>query len=388
MKRFVVTAGFALAAMGFANSASSQDLCSSVLKDGTFQTQQYRDNSYFQQIIWSRFLKSTFQTAKTDREGGFGIPIGEIVLGGNFSESDYNAKKESIRQEYFNQVTSSREIDVALSSGDEVIVGAWLECMRDSAGGLTVRFDPATSQEVFIIVQYFPQGTRHQVRLPQNVAIPAGVEVLDGQNCFRRGTRFRAGNACRARVRIDRAERPVLFTVNADEASAQAFLPARVTLSRQSKPFDPARLPNLNTTAFRAAYRPANTVVLTAEEIADGWRFDPATVQANLRMTYQAYWANRCEQGYATATPESLTYGFLIYGQSRNRGRNSSVICHIDVSALVRRDVWMPMTDPVEMGSDREADSFLNPVLSVPPPGLGLSAGGNEPIDLKQRSLW
>jgi hypothetical protein len=77
------------------STAYAQDQCSDVLRNGTFQTANYRDNSYFQQIIYSRFVRSTYESSKTDRAGGFNIPVGEIVLGANYSRGDYDQKKRN-----------------------------------------------------------------------------------------------------------------------------------------------------------------------------------------------------------------------------------------------------------------------------------------------------
>ncbi|MEG8028949.1 hypothetical protein [Sphingomonas aerolata] len=111
--------------------AMAQSQCSDVLKNGVFQTSTYRERNYFNQIIWSRFMNSTFETASNDNSLGFGVPVGEIILGGKFTRDEYEAKKASISSEYFNQINSSNELDIALTSGDPVVLDKWAECMRD-----------------------------------------------------------------------------------------------------------------------------------------------------------------------------------------------------------------------------------------------------------------
>jgi len=85
----------------------AQDRCNDVLQNGTFQTSRFLDSSYFQQIVWSKFLRSSFQSSKTDRSGGLSVPVGELFLGANYSEEQYNSKKSQMQSEYFNQITAS-----------------------------------------------------------------------------------------------------------------------------------------------------------------------------------------------------------------------------------------------------------------------------------------
>lgn len=356
-----------LFASAFSTSAMAQaSQCSDVLKDGIFQTQRFRDEQYFQQIIWSRFMRSDYKTAKEDKAFGFGVPVGEIILGGNFSESEFEAKKASMSKEYFDQVTATREIDVALSSADPDLLRVWGDCMKNQKGGLTIRFDPVTAREVFVSVEYFLQGTRNSVRLPKAVELPQGVTVKNG-DCFKRNARFKAGKACQATLELDTATRHVLISMNADEASTTGFLPARVVLARQARNVESARLPNLQTTAFRSYHTPSHTVTLTDQEKALGWRFDPKSVTQNLVIDYKVYWSNMCESPYARATTEAIEYGFTIY-TNRNRARNSSITCHLDVTAIMRRDAWLPQED-------------------VPTtPGPGQSAP--ERVDINAPSIW
>lgn len=131
-------------------------------------------------------MKSTYQSSRTDRGGGFGVPIGEIVLGSNYTEAQYNAKKSEIQSEYFNQVNASREIDIALMSGDDAILEAWTDCMRAKGGGITARFDPVSPTEVFMHVEYFNQGPVNQDRLREDVVLPAGVTVVAGRDCLKK----------------------------------------------------------------------------------------------------------------------------------------------------------------------------------------------------------
>lgn len=340
---FLKTSLVSAAALLFATNAFAQapnDRCADVLRDGTFQWSQVKDNSYFQQIVWSRFLRSTFESSKTDRGGGFGIPVGEIVLGGNYSEAQYNAKKQQIQSEYFNQVTSSREIDVALSSGDPEIVGAWSRCMSERSGGLSIRFDPVSATDVFLILEYRIQGSQSYDTLDQAIALPAGVQVVDGAQCLQRRRRINAGNPCTATLRFASALTTAAVVVNGRSSGDRAWLPARITLAREVKPyaFQPAQ--RLEEYANKRTATPRATVTLTPQEISQGWAFDTATAQLNLYVVSVNNSRNRCFDEVNSATPYSYTYGYTIYAGNRRR-RDGHIHCAANPVIMMKRDVWV-----------------------------------------------
>jgi hypothetical protein len=336
---FIVLAAGVMSLSATVTYAQGVD-CSAVLRDGVFQQSRYRENNYFQQIVYSRFLESTYQISKEDRSAGFGVPVGEIVLGGDYSEAEFNEKKLQIEREYFSQITRTRDIDVALSSGDPEVIGAWRACVTKAGGGLTMRFDAAAPSEIFGYIEYLPQGVQNRARLTSNVTIDAGFKVIDTEGCLRRGKTIVAGNACRFRLAADDQKKPLLAVVNTNVASAQAFLPARIIRVRDIKPYPVSGSDQLNTTAFRTTKNPTNTINLAEQEIKDGWRFDPATARANLYRIYGGG-MNGCNNSWSKPGAFTFSYGFTIWGHSRGNDRNWSMQCAMDVGILVIRDRWV-----------------------------------------------
>lgn len=335
-------AGAALCFVSTSANAQANGSCADILKGGAFQTAQYRDDSYFQQIIWSRFLRYSDQQSSTDRSGGFGIPVGEIVVGGNASDSQYKSKRESIKSEYFNQITASRELDVALASGDPAIIDAWSTCMARSSGGLTMRFEPATPTTVSLHLQYFPQGTRNKVKLKEKVALPAGAQVMSGDACLKKNKQIVAGNICRATIKLRSPLDYALVAVNADHSSAEAFLPARVILARQVKDLTG---PTFETWAFRETKTPSESVRLSDADKALGWRLDTSSVSIRLDTIYKLYWNNHCVNEWSRPSEFGYEYGHTAIAQGSGKGRNSSIGCRMSASAVARRDVWLPQAD-------------------------------------------
>lgn len=341
--RFLTAAGLLV---GAATPALAQDQCNDVLKDGVFNYNTYRDDSYFNQIVWSRFLRSTFQSSKTDRSGGFGVPIGEIVLGGNYTEEQYNKKREQIEQEYFNQITASREIDVALMSGDEEVLRAWSGCMAERGGGLTVRFEPLSPLDVNMIMEYFSEGNKHSVRLETGVVLPAGVEVRQNQHCLRKGRRIEQGENCVAVLRLPSALTTIPVAVDpVGSDTATAWLPARIQLSREQRPYAFAGADRLYDWAHKRTQGWRRDVALSAEQLKEGWLFDPTTARTGLHVISVNNPSNSCHSEWSSPTSATFSYGYTIYAGNRRR-RDGHIECAMNPYIMMRRDIWIAMQMP------------------------------------------
>ena len=322
-----------------ASPAFAQGQCAEILRNGTLKYSSFKDNSYYQQIIWSRFIKSTYESSRRNTDAGFTVPVGEIVLGANYSEAQYNVKKQQLQSEYFNQISSAREIDVALTSGDEEIIDAWSRCM-DRSGGLSLRFEPVTATDVAMVLEYRNQGTRNRDRLAQNINLPAGVQVTNGAHCLRRNTWITAGKPCIATLKFQTAMQTALIAADAQESAAQAWLPARIQLAREVQPYPFTAAHRLQEYAHKRTASPRATVELTPEQIKDGWLFDPATAQTNLYVIKVNNQRNRCFDVVQNADAFRYTYGYTIYGGNRRRN-DGDIHCAMNPSILMRRDVWV-----------------------------------------------
>ncbi len=333
--------GIAISLGFFTQYAQAQGAdCSAVLKQGVFQTSRYRDNSYFQQIIYSRFLQSTYQSSKEDRDAGFGVPVGEIVLGGSYSESDYKARKQQIEREYFSQITRNRDVDVALASGDPEVLGAWKECIRQKGGGLTVRFDASTGTDIIGYIEWMSEGISATTRLTESAILPTGFRLAAGASCLKKGKVLHSGNPCQFRIIADNPKKSLPFTINSTRKGASAFLPARIVRVRDVKIYPTTAEDTLNTYAFRQTLTPTRTLSLTEQDIKDGWLFDASTARARLYVIYGGG-MNGCNNEWRGAGAYSYSYGFTIWGHTRGNDRNWGFQCALDIGIMMVRDRWV-----------------------------------------------
>ncbi|MEG3791247.1 hypothetical protein V1318_14045 [Lysobacter sp. CCNWLW3] len=344
--------------------AAAQDLCNDVLKDGPYAYQQYKDDSYFNQIVWSRFLKSTYHSSRTDTAGGFGVPVGEVVLGGNYSEEQYKAKKAQIQSEYFNEITSTREIDIALMSGDESILSAWTACMKNRGGGLSVRFEPVSAVDVFMHIEYFNQGINNETRIAKNVSLGEDVLATDQEGCLKKGYKLINGKSCIVRLKLKSALTRIIVTVESKHSTARAWLPARIQLERLTKPYEFSQADRLYDWARKRTSNHAKYIELTPAQVAYGWTFDSSEARTGLRVVSVRNSRNKCHREWKQVTDTTFSYGYTIYAGNRDHGTSGHIACEMTPYILMRLSRWVPMRDEIETANHSPSTGAANAILS------------------------
>lgn len=325
-----------------AGQVHAQDFCGDILKEGIYSYSSYKEDSYYNQIIWSRFMKSNYETSKTDQNGGFGVPIGKVVFNGNYSKEEYEQKKSQIENQYFNNINSSREIDIALMSGDPEIIGAWKSCMQQRGGGISVRFEPTDPLNVFMTIQYFNQGTKNKEKLAEKVELPKGVTVTSGEKCLKKGASYVSGKACIVQLKLDNPLTTMEVVVDGKNSSAKAWLPARIQLNKEVKPYPFDDKHKLHDWAHKRTTQHRTSIVLSEEEIKQGWSFDKDSAKADLIRITVNNTRNRCHSTFIDVSSYRLSYGYTIYAGNRRR-RDGHIECMMIPYILMRREVWTAM---------------------------------------------
>ena len=334
----------------------AQEKCSDVLKDGTFSSEKRKDNFYLQQIIFSRFLSSTFESSKDTTGLGGTVPLGEIVIGGKYTRDQYNEKKEEITEEYLKQITTSREIDVALTSGDSTIVNAWKSCMTNR-GGLSLRFEPVSNTEVFAVVEWFGVAGFNETTLDRTIEPPAGIRISEGADCFKNGKNLVNSLPCRATIIVPDAFTTWAVSLSAERGSVQSFMPARVRskVETDNYVFDMGSVKpgpnetliaeldkdNLFTRAYRANVPVSRTVRLTEAQKKAGWSFVPSSAKVILNKR-RALDTNGCELTAQEVDSNSFTYGLRVWGRTYGDGARSTATCDVTPFIKMTRTIWVP----------------------------------------------
>jgi hypothetical protein len=353
-----------------AGPAFAQDRCADILRDGTIQLGNYSENSYVRQILIRRFLNSSFETSKTDMSASATVPVGEIIMGGKYSSSDYNRKKRLLQSYFSSDMTETREIDVAISSGDETIVGAWSECMKKHNQPLLVRIEQQGAKRAEVTIEYAGGGGSGSTRLLRDVKLPTGITIESGGEHFRRGARFVARTPRKIVLRMSNAITPVSVNVSTNAGDAVAYLPPRLKFSRLNRPLAIEKLrtakrkDNVDAVRTYTLYgvgSNAGNINLTATSFgggseAEGWFFDTSVPFTPKLITRRSYY---CERLKHSVQPSFISYSYRL----RAGDKNATTICEVSGVVMLVNEVWRAQDDD----TPGEIDPLVaEPTVTVP----------------------
>ncbi|WP_242116814.1 hypothetical protein [Sphingomonas lacusdianchii] len=331
-----------LACLYAATAKAEPDQCKDVLRNGTFRYEEYKSNSYFQQILYSRFLESTFENSKTDTSLGIGVPIGKAVMGSlNYGKDEYEAMRRSVERTNFQKIERINELSTMLYSGDQGILDAWSECIKKFGGGVSVRFDPLTYNTVRLVVEYLSQGVQHKAKLSAPIII-GNIDPKRTTNpyCLKKGAIITAGSPCRTTITLPDAWTTLSVDVNAIQGSASAFLPSRIRLveHRQRVPVE-----SLSGEYFRRGnVREASVFNLTSEQAKEGWMLDASTATHAVGKVFDnGRNNNSCYESFISVRPYSAEYGYNVISHTRGHG-GWTVGCRGTYYLEMFRRVWEP----------------------------------------------
>lgn len=357
----------------FTTPVTAQDRCADILRNGTIKLENYSENSYVRQVIIRRFLSSSYESSKTDMSASATVPVGEIIMGGKYARSDYDRKKRSLQNYFSSDMTQAREIDVAISSGDETIVGAWQDCMRNRNQALLVHIEQQGAKRAEVTIEFAGGGGMSGTKLRTAVRLPPGVTVESGGGYFRRGARFEARTPRKIILTMADALTPVSVNVDTNAGNAVAYLPPRLKFSRLTRPL---AIEPLRTTKKRETFDAVrtytlyglsnnpNNINLTAESFgggaeAQGWFFDTSTPFTPRLLTRKSYY---CEKLRHNVQPSSATYSYRL----RTGDRNATTKCEVSGVLMLVNEVWRAQDDDRPLDDPAAEGLVGSPAISIP----------------------
>lgn len=315
-----------------ASEASAQDACADILRNGTVQNINWKEQTYYRNLIYARFASMSYEQSKSEKSFGLSMPIGENVMGtANYDEAAFREKQKSIEKTFFNDTTQSREVDIAISRGDPAIINAWSGCM----GGrqlLSMYFTRESNREATLTLVWRPgESAVSEVTLYRDVLITDGqgntgadvVSILEGADCLKAGKVLKMNTPCPVTLVAKSAQTPVSAraTIVDGLRTSRATWPARVRLETESQPFGftpdcvnpdynigtadgvakfaawKARCKDrLVAAAYRGENTAQNTVTLSPEQVAAGWRFYAPSAKVSKSGIYGVgVFGHRCD---------------------------------------------------------------------------------------------
>lgn len=181
-------------------SAIADDECKDVLVNKVMNELKVTKDSYYNTAILSTLNESSDEAEKTD--AGLGIVIEGIPI--SLTYSDARRLKTSLSKYYSLNSIAQERSSYLLMSGQEVIVNAWRDCMRNKGGGLSVRFKPLdgkVGKQTLLLIEYYKPADSTLRALNQELTSDvyidqAMVQVKAGADCLKAKKVFRPGDTC------------------------------------------------------------------------------------------------------------------------------------------------------------------------------------------------
>lgn len=329
----------------FAITVHAQDACRDVLAGGTFSNSITQSNSYVQQIVWSQFMQSSYESSKRDKGFGARIPVGEMVLGANYTEAEYDQRKQQMAKLDLHSFTEAEQASAAVIAGDKEVLRAWSSCMAERRGiVMTLReLNPHTFN---IKMEYFPRSTSSTVKLLYDVALTptsSKPKVTDPFGCLKAGREISMGVPCEATIELKDSMADLQVMVQAADSSASGYVPPRQRLVSKAQEYViPDKDKPQQVSAVHQVFPVPHTITLSRDLIDEGWTFDPSTAKADLITLYHNH-DGACISKVINASSYQFTSSYIASGPSHGGGgRDAAVTCIITPSIMLVRSVWEP----------------------------------------------
>ncbi|MGU3558570.1 hypothetical protein [Methylobacterium radiotolerans] len=340
-----------VAAFWVSGSTSSHalDQCSDILKDGVYQKFSDKSNYYLTLIRDLKFSQMDFRQSKEDMSFGANVAIGKLVLGGNYTEDEFNQRKSEIRQAFNVQLSSSKLLDLSLTSGDPGVIGAWTQCMSQS-GGLALTYEIDNSTSVRAVLEWYPPPKSGQgsVTLSEDVSLPTLVDVEHSSvSCFKKGRELTARAPCTAVLRLKDPSSTATLVAYAEHAgtavsNAVAYLGPRLKPIEEIKPFDFDTSPDCKKFRMSEVAAKENQISLylscgIGSLLNEGWTFDVGSLKIIGTEVSSPGHGSNCRFTKEQETPFGL--GYTNRADSRVGGTQ---ICRADATVNIKRQRWVP----------------------------------------------
>jgi hypothetical protein len=188
-----------------------------------------------------------------------------------------------------------------------------------------------------LVVEFALQGPDNKAVLSEDATFDEKVDIIGPADCLKAGATITAGVPCRVYVSLPTARSTVGVILISDRGSAEAWLPARLRFVEETKPYPVAEGQKIGKEG-RGMNRPSGSITLTAEQIAEGWLFDPATANARIDQIYLR--RGNCDEVSLKPTGYEFVYSFRVYAKDGGGGGDGWANCWLIPSIMMKRSYW------------------------------------------------
>lgn len=361
--RAIYATVFAFAAIGTAQSALAADGCDAVLLNGVMASTNYKSTDYFKISLYKDFLSRTYEEATDDSKVGLSGSYGLIMGKADYSRSEFESKKSEIRNILNLDLVKQNTTELALSSGDATIVGAWSACKKDAGPNLDITYTRPTAVSAVLEIDWHAgQTILTTTTLKNDIVLPEGIVATGAQDCLKKDYVFQvaAGASCIVPLKLTDAKSGGQIAVTTLYGSQSVYISPRWKLVTETRPF-PVNLGVCNNAAQGVGTDPSEpwvtwgqgcparlidraspgqqatrsyTISLSAEQIAQGYRFIQTSADAAVNFEWGKMTYNHCATNPSTVTPFAFTYG---YTATAAKSHNVTVVCSVRPSIEMTR---------------------------------------------------
>ena len=268
-------------------AATAQDLCKDVLVEGTLKRESRNNNIFFDYWLSSRFKESSQEYKGKEVDASANIPIGDVVMGGSYNETDYRRYQREVSESIDLSQIYRNQSSVLLASGDPEILGAWSDCMTKGRG-LSVTFAPQAPRMVLLEIQWFAypvaKGVSTDTKLVSDIVVnKPGVKVTAGGECLKNEHVLADRQPCIAQLEFEHGRIDLAVVVNTLHGSESAYLPPRIKLVPERKGWVPNPREKGNE-AGGYTLSTDDTSELVCHDAPDGWSFVTASLAIKKRI--------------------------------------------------------------------------------------------------------
>lgn len=317
--------------------ALAQDRCGDILKNGVFDTLDTSSRSEYQEIIISRFLASTYEGSKRSDSGINGKSIGEMVMGGAYSRSEFDQKKSMIKQSYDRTLTQIEEWNLATRTANGAIISAWEKCV-DGRSGLFARFEtqPGDGRNVTLVLTVSGAMGINDVILASDTTIPSEAQVLSQNQynkCLKAGAKITHSAPCRIALQMP-ASKPLKMIISAVAGDAEAYLGKRLRWKQSRKPFTHVIDYTLGPNQFSGQ---SGLIQFPAADIEAGFTFATGSVEFTGPTRYYGSGDGYCRNFKTKPSATSIAWTLDVYSTD-----NMSTACRVVLQAALEKGEFVP----------------------------------------------
>lgn len=266
--------------------------CSQVLRDGTKKSSNWSNNFVSTQIAYSLFQSSDMTNRQESKASEWGISYGPWSANNKRSKSLNEAYNRQLSKLNINYLNDTQQVQGAISSGDSIVVDAWLACMKNKQG-LVAYFLNTSAKSATLVIKWVRDPSdpdaASSTTLKNTVTFPSWMVPVetDGPRCWKIPTSRNSRNGdglidvggCSVRFDLDPTQfrESAHMRIDTYRGGAEVFLPPRVRYLEESRTVLAEGFVDVPVVHNWVGVLGSTLHKMNQADVDEGWIFDPTS---------------------------------------------------------------------------------------------------------------